>query len=88
MPQISYLFLESLYDLTYLAGLDNLHGNIIEDSRELFVMLKEWATEFEDKYPLTEEQMGDFSIVHGIDYLTAIDKFYIEKRNKYEDYNE
>ena len=25
MPQISYLFLESLYDLTYLAGLDNLH---------------------------------------------------------------
>ena len=83
MPQISYLFLESLYDLTYLAGLDNLHGNIIEDSRELFVMLKEWATEFEDKYPLTEEQMGDFSITHGIDYLTAIDKFYIEKRNEY-----
>jgi hypothetical protein len=83
MPQVSYAFLESLYDLTYLAGLDNLHGNIIEDSRELFVMLKEWATEFEDKYPLTEEQMGDFSITHGIDYLTAIDNFYIEKRNEY-----
>lgn len=46
MPQVSYAFLESLYDLTYLAGLDNLHGNIIEDSRELFVMLKEWASEF------------------------------------------
>ena len=88
MVQVSHSFLESLYDLTYLAGLDNLHGNIIEDSRELFVMLKEWATEFEDKYPLTEEQMGDFSIVHGIDYLTAIDKFYIEKRNEYmEDYH-
>lgn len=83
MVQVSHSFLESLYDLTYLAGLDNLHGKIIEDSRELFVMLKEWATEFEDKYPLTEEQMGDFSIVHGIDYLTAIDKFYIEKRNEY-----
>lgn len=83
MAQVSYSFLESLYDLTYLAGVDNLHGNIIEDSRELFVMLKEWASEFEDKYPLTEEQMGDFSIVHGIDYLTAIDEFYIEKRNEY-----
>lgn len=82
MPQVSYTFLESLYDLTYLAGLDDLHA-LIEDSRELFVMLKEWATEFEDKYPLTEEQMGDFSITHGIDYLTAIDKFYIEKRNEY-----
>ena len=82
MPQVSYTFLESLYDLTYLAGLDDLHA-FIEDSRELFVMLKEWATEFEDKYPLTEEQMGDFSITHGIDYLTAIDKFYIEKRNEY-----
>lgn len=82
MPQISYLFLETLYDLSYLAGLDELHGNIIEDSRELFVMLKEWATEFEDKYPLTDEQMGDFSIVHGIDYLTAIDNFYVEKRDE------
>ena len=88
MPQISYTFLESLYDLSYLAGLDGLHGKVIEDSRELFVMLKEWATEFEDKYPLTEEQMGDFSITHGVDYLHAIDEFYVEKRNEYmEDYH-
>lgn len=82
MVQITHAFLETLYDLSYLAGLDKLHGDIIEDSRELFVMLKEWATEFEDKYPLTEEQMGDFSIVHGIDYLTAIDNFYVEKRDE------
>ena len=88
MVQVKHAFLETLYDLSYLAGLDDLHA-LIEDSRELFVMLKEWATEFEDKYPLTDEQMGDFSIVHGIDYLTAIDNFYIEKRNEFvaEEYN-
>ena len=82
MVQVRHAFLETLYDLSYLAGLDELHGKVIEDSRELFVMLKEWATEFEDKYPLTDEQMGDFSIVHGIDYLTAIDNFYAEKRDE------
>ena len=83
MTHISRTFLETLYDLSYLAGVDGLHGKVIEDSRVLFELIDEWATEFESKYPLTEEQVGDFSIVHGIDYLTAIDNFYIEKRNEY-----
>lgn len=83
MAQISNTFLETLFDISYLAGVDGLHGKIIEDSRELFELIDEWATEFEEKYPLTEEQIGDFSIVHGVDYLTAIDNFYIEKRNEY-----
>lgn len=83
MREINNTFLETMYDLSYLAGVDGLHGKVIEDSRELFELIDEWATEFEEKYPLTEEQIGDFSIVHGVDYLTAIDNFYIEKRNEY-----
>ena len=83
MEHISKTFIETMYDLSYLAGVDGLHGKIIEDSRGLFELIDEWATEFENKYPLTEEQTGDFSIVHGVDYLTAIDDFYIEKRNEY-----
>ena len=83
MEHISKTFLETMYDLSYLAGVDGLHGKVIEDSRELFELIDEWATEFEGKYPLTEEQIGDFSIVHKVDYLTAIDNFYIEKRNEY-----
>ena len=83
MREINNTFLETMYDLSYLAGVDGLHGKVIEDSRELFELIDEWATEFEEKYPLTEEQIGDFSIVHKIDYLTAIDNFYIEKRNEY-----
>ena len=83
MEHISKTFLETMYDLSYLAGVDGLHGKVIEDSRELFELIDEWATEFESKYPLTEEQIGDFSIVHRVDYLTAIDNFYIEKRNEY-----
>lgn len=83
MIEINNTILETMYDLSYLAGVDGLHGKVIEDSRELFELINEWATEFEEKYPLTEEQIGDFSIVHGVDYLITIDKFYIEKRNKY-----
>ena len=83
MVQIKNPFLETLYDLSYLAGVDGLHGKVIEDSRVLFELIDGWATEFESKYPLTEEQVGDFSIVHGVDYLNAIDDFYIEKRNEY-----
>jgi hypothetical protein len=83
MREINNTFLETMYDLSYLAGVDGLHGKVIEDSRELFELIDEWATEFEEKYPLTDEQIGDFSIVHGVDYLITIDNFYIEKRNEY-----
>lgn len=76
------LFAEIVYDLSYLAGLDELHSNFIEDSRELFCMIKDWAEEFDVKYPMPRNAIRDFSELYGIDYLTAIDNFYIEKRNE------
>ena len=83
MTRHESLFAEIIYDLSYLAGLDKLHNNFIEDSRELFCMIKDWAEEFDVKYPMRRYVVCDFSELYGDDYLTAIDKFYIEKRNEY-----
>lgn len=83
MTRHESLFAEIVYDFSYLAGLDELHSNFIEDSRELFCMIKDWAEEFDVKYPMPRYANRDFSELHGIDYITAIDNFYIEKRNEY-----
>ena len=82
MTRHESLFAEIIYDLSYLAGQDNLH-ELIEDSREIFMLIKEWATEFDMKYPMPRLTIVDFSELYKDDYITAIDNFYIEKRNKY-----
>ena len=82
MTRHESLFAEIIYDLSYLAGLDKLHYNFIEDSRELFCMIKDWAMEFDVKYPMPRNVVCDFSELYGDDYITAIDNFYIEKRNE------
>ena len=88
MTRHDALYLEIVYDLSYLAGLDDLHA-LVEDSRVLLQMIKEWATEFDVKYPMPRVTIVDFSELYGDDYITAIDKFYIEKRNEFmaEEYN-
>ena len=83
MTRHESLFAEIIYDLSYLAGLDELHGNFIEDSRELFEMIKDWAETFDCRYPMPRNVVCDFSELYGDDYLTAIDKFYIEVRNEF-----
>lgn len=83
MTRHESLFAEIIYDLSYLAGLDELHCNFVEDSRVLFCMIKVWAEEFDVKYPMPRNVVCDFSELYGDDYITAIDKFYIEKRNEY-----
>jgi hypothetical protein len=82
MTRHESLFAEIIYDLSYLAGQDDL-TRFIEDSRELFEMVKDWAETFDCRYPMPRNVKCDFSELHGDDYLTAIDKFYIEVRNEY-----
>lgn len=82
MARHENLIAETIYDLSYLAGTDELN-RFIEDSRELFILITDWAEEFEKKYQMPENDDRDFYYIFGIDYLTAIDNFYIEKRNKY-----
>ena len=82
MARHENLITETVYDLSYLAGVDELN-RFIEDSRELFILITDWAEEFEKKYQMPENDDRDFYYIFGIDYLTAIDNFYIEKRNKY-----
>jgi hypothetical protein len=81
MTRHENLIAETIYDLSYLAGTDELN-RFIEDSRELFILITDWAEEFDKKYPMPENDDRDFYYIFGIDYLTAIDYFYIEKRNK------
>ena len=81
MTRQEHLFIEIVYDLSYLAGMDELHM-IIEDSRVLCEIIKDWSQEFHKKYPMPEE-IVDFSEIYGVDYITAIDNFYVEKRNEY-----
>lgn len=83
MTRHETLFAEIIYDLSYLAGLDELDCNFVEDSRELFYMVVRWAKEFDKKYQMPENDDRDFYYIFGVDYLTAIDDFYIEKRNEY-----
>ena len=82
MTRHESLFAEIVYDLSYLAGADSLH-NYIEDSRVLFEMIKEWAEEFDMRYPMPRQVVCDFSELYNVDYITAIDDFYVEKRNEY-----
>ena len=82
MTRHESLFAEIIYDLSYLAGLDDL-TRFIEDSRELFEMIKDWAETFDCRYPMPRNVVCDFSELYKEDYLTAIDKFYIEVRNEY-----
>lgn len=83
MTRHESLFAEIVYDLSYLAGLDELHCNFVEDSRMLFCMIKGWAEEFDKKYPMPRVTIVDFSELYDIDYISALDKFYIEKRNEF-----
>lgn len=82
MTRHESLFAEIIYDLSYLAGLDDL-TRFIEDSRELFMKIKEWAMRFDMKYPMLRNVVCDFSELYNEDYLTAIDKFYVQMRNEY-----
>lgn len=82
MTRHESLFAEIIYDLSFLAGQDDL-TRFIEDSRELFEMVKDWAETFDCRYPMPRNVRCDFSELHGDDYITAIDKFYIEVRNEY-----
>ena len=82
MTRHESLFAEIIYDLSYLAGQDDL-TRFIEDSRELFMKIKEWAMRFDMKYPMPRNVVCDFSELYDVDYLTAIDKFYVEMRNEY-----
>lgn len=82
MARHENLIAETIYDLSYLAGTDELN-RFIEDSRELFILITDWAEEFDKKYQMPENDDRDFYYIFGIDYLTAIDDFYIEKRNEF-----
>ena len=81
MTRHESLFAEIIYDLSYLAGFDDLL-HFVEDSRKLFEIIKDWTEEFDNKYPMPEDKIVDFSELYGDDYITAIDNFYIEKRNE------
>ena len=82
MTRHESLFAEIIYDLSFLAGQDDL-TRFIEDSRELFMKIKVWAEEFDIKYPMPRKVVCDFSELYDVDYLTAIDNFYVMKRNEY-----
>lgn len=64
---------ETIYDLSYMAGEDNLFDEVIEDSRELFYLIRKWAKEFESKFDIDFDE-SEF------DYIEEIDKFYKEKK--------
>ena len=81
MAQHDILFGEIIYDLSYLGGVDDLL-HFVEDSRNLYEIIRDWAEEFDKKYPMPEDKIVDFSELYNVEYLTAIDNFYIEKRNE------
>lgn len=64
---------ETIYDLSYYAGVDKLSVTFDFDSRELYNIILEWAEEFEDKFKNVEWGKTN------IDYLTEISNFYDEK---------
>lgn len=81
MTRQDILFGEIVYDLSYLGGVDDLQ-HFVEDSRKLYEIIRDWAEEFDEKYPMPEDKIVDFSELYNDDYITAIDNFYIEKRNE------
>lgn len=67
---------ETIFDLAYLAGEDNLVKSKYydNDSRKLHADISQWAIEFEKRF--------DFDFDDSeFDYLIEIDKFYEEKKN-------
>lgn len=66
---------ETIYDLSYMAGEDNLFNEVVEDSRELFYLIKEWAKEFESKFDIDFDESE-------LDYIAEIEKFYLEKKKE------
>lgn len=81
MTQHDILFGEIIYDLSYLGGEDDLL-RFVKDSRKLYEIVRDWAEEFDKKYPMPEDKIVDFSELYNVEYVTAIDNFYIEKRNE------
>lgn len=64
---------ETIYDLSYLAGVDKLSETYDIDSRELYGIILDWAEEFENKFKDVDWDTTN------IDYLTEISNFYDEK---------
>lgn len=81
MTRQESLLAEIVFDLSYMAGEDKL-CDYLEDSRELFIIIKEWAEGFEKKYPHPALPIKDFSELHNKDYFSAIYEFYIDRRNE------
>ena len=81
MTRNESLFAEIIFDLSTNVEHDKLY-KCVEDSRELFMMVKDWAEEFDMRYPMSRLNR-DFSEIHKIDYLTAIDNFYEEKKTEF-----
>ena len=70
---------ETIYDLSYLAGVDKLSVTYDIDSRELYNIILEWAEEFETKF-----QDIDWGTTK-YDYMTEISNFYDEKVRQLEE---
>lgn len=81
MTRQESLFAEIIFDLSRFAEQDMLYM-LVEDSREIFQLVKDWAEEFDMKYPMPRLNRS-FSEVHDIDYFTAIENFYAEKKTEF-----
>jgi hypothetical protein len=53
-----------------------------EDSREIFILVKIWAEEFDMKYPMPRLNRS-FSEIYNIDYFSAIEYFYEDKKREF-----
>lgn len=81
MTRQESLFAEIIFDLTRFAEQDMLY-KLVMDSREIFQYVKEWAEEFDMKYPMPRLNRS-FSEVYDTDYFTAIEEFYAEKKREF-----
>lgn len=70
---------ETIYDLSYFAGVDKLSMTLDIDSRELYNIILEWAEEFEETFKDVDWNKADK------DYLTEISNFYDEKVRQLEE---
>lgn len=81
MTRQESLFAEIIFDLSTMAESDKLY-TLVEDSREIFLLVKEWAEEFDMKYPMPRLNRS-FSEIYDIDYFSAIEMFYLEKKGEF-----
>ena len=81
MTRQESLFAEIIFDLSTMAERDKLY-TLVEDSREIFLLVKEWAEEFDMKYPMPRLKRS-FSEIYVIDYFIAIENFYLEKKGEF-----